>query len=96
MSIARDTARKLSTEGLKSGATVLGGQLIKESGRYIINKTDITALLESLLDQNVLLVIGAVQHEPKQVIKTCLTCGNDYTGFECPRCARVRSRLRGK
>ncbi len=96
MPIDRDTARKFSAEGAKSGATILGGQLIKENGQYIINKTNIMALLEDLLDQNVLLVIGLVENETKELIKTCLTCGDDYTGPECPRCARIRSRLRGK
>ena len=96
MPIDRDTARKFSAEGAKSGATVLGGQLIKENGHYIINKINITTVLEELLDQNVLLVIGVVENETKELIKTCLTCGDDYTGLECPRCARIRSRLRGE
>jgi len=96
MTIARKAARKLSAEASKSGATVIGGQLIKEGDRYIINKIDVTALLESLLSQNVLLFVGAVANEAEEQTKTCLTCGDEYTGHECPRCANVRSRLRGQ
>lgn len=95
MTITRNMARTLSANAAKSGATVLGGQLIKEGERHIINKTDVTALLETLLEQNVLLIVGVITAETEELTRTCLTCGDDYTGSECPRCARVRNRLRG-
>jgi len=94
MTISRQGAHKLATEANKSGATVLGGLLSKEDGRYLINKTDLTVLLESLVDQNVLFFVGAVSEEQRELSRTCLTCGNEYTGDQCPRCARVRDRLR--
>ena len=96
MAIARNVARKLSADAAKSGANVLGGMLTKEGDRYLINKTDITSLLETLVDQNVLLLISPVEEENTELVRTCLTCGNEYTGPECPRCANVRSRLRGR
>jgi len=95
MTISRNAARKLSSEANKAGATILGGQLIKEGDRYIINKTDLISLLNALEGENVLFLVGAVDQEPETLQRTCLTCGEDYTGSECPRCARVRSRLRG-
>jgi hypothetical protein len=94
MTISRNAARKLSSEASKAGATILGGQLIKEGDRYVINKTDLITLLDALEGQNVLVLVGEVDQETEALKRTCLTCGADYTGSECPRCARVRSRLR--
>lgn len=95
MAIKRNEARRISADGARAGATVLGGRLVKEGDRYIINKTDVTDLLETLIEQNVVLVVSAVRDEEKARVRTCLTCGDEFTGSECPRCARIRSRLRG-
>ena len=95
MSVSRSDARKLSMDAAKMGATTLGGLLVKNGDRFFINKTDVTQHLENLLQQNVVLVIGTVHDDVKERLRTCLTCGRDYTGSECPRCANVRSRLRG-
>ena len=95
MTIDRKAARKLSAEANKAGATVLGGQLVRDGERYLINKTDVTALLETLLEQNVLLFVDAVEQFSGSETRTCRTCGDQYSGAECPRCARVRERLRG-
>lgn len=95
MKILQSNARKLASEASKTGAMSVGGKLIKEDGRYWINQIDITDFLEELLEQNVLLVVGVIDLETEERAKTCLTCGREYTGAECPRCARVRSRLRG-
>jgi predicted P-loop ATPase/GTPase len=95
MSISRKNAHKVSAEASKLGAKVLGGRLTKMQGRYFINQTDVTELLDSLLDKNVVFVAGAVEaYSPDKEEKTCLTCGHDYKGKECPRCARARARLR--
>ncbi len=95
MTIARSTARKLSVDAAKSGAAAVRGRLLKDGNRYILNQTDVTALLEELVDQNILLLIGVIDDEMEEHVRTCLTCGREYTGSECPHCARVRSRLRG-
>jgi hypothetical protein len=97
MAIDRRDARNLSADGAKIGAIVLGGRLIKEGDHYLINKTDVTALLEELIDQNVILVFGQVaEQDLRSLVHSCLTCGREYTGSECPHCANVRSRLRGE
>lgn len=95
MSISSRYARDLSALGSRAGATVLGGQLLKEGERYIINKTDVTGLLESLVGQSVVVVVSSVNQDQADKAKTCITCGRDYTEIECPHCANVRSRLRG-
>jgi hypothetical protein len=97
MAIDRRDARNLSADGAKVGAIVLGGRLVKEGDRYVINKTDITALLDELVEQNIVLVFGQVAEQDKNsIVHTCLTCGREYTSSECPHCANVRSRLRGE
>lgn len=96
MTISRDAARKLAAEGSKLGVTVLGGTLQKEGERYTINKVDISALLEALLSQNVLLLVDDVEAATEAEVKVCITCGSEYTEEVCPRCANVRSRLRGE
>jgi hypothetical protein len=95
MSILRSEARNLSANAARVGARVLGGQLVKEGDHFVINKTDVTKLLETLTDQNVILIVSQVRDEKKEQVKTCLTCGRNYTGPECPHCAQVRARLRG-
>ncbi len=95
MTISRSDARALSASAARLGATVLGGRLVIEEGHFTINQTDVTQLLERLAGQNVVLVVGRVDDAQEEEVKTCLTCGRDYTGAECPHCARVRSRLRG-
>lgn len=97
MPVSRKDAHKLSGEALRMGATVMGGQLRLEDGAYIINKSNLSELLEQLEGQNVLLVIGEVKNVlPDKQSRTCLTCGREYQGKECPRCANARYRLRGE
>ncbi|MEM7032924.1 MAG: hypothetical protein AAF629_25465 [Chloroflexota bacterium] len=96
MTISRDDARKLAAEGSKLGITVIGGNLYKEGDHYSVNKIDITALLEELVGQNIVLVVSGVEDDAETEVKTCMTCGNEYTQDACPRCANVRSRLRGE
>ena len=96
MAMNRKIARKLAAEAAKSEVAVLGGQLVTDGSRYVINKTDINALLDALSGQNVLLIIGPVADDETKVIKTCMTCGEEYSGDNCPRCANVWDRLRGE
>jgi len=95
MTISRSDARNLSSNATRTGAIVLGGQLVQEGEHFFVNKTDVTELLENLAGQNVVIIITSVEDQPEERIKNCLTCGREYTGPECPHCARVRSRLRG-
>lgn len=95
MSIDRKSARRLAVEGTKAGMKVLGGQLLTDGNQVTINKTDLMALFEQLGGQNVLLLVSAVDDEEEELVKTCLTCGAEFTEDECPKCALVRDRLRG-
>ncbi len=96
MTISRKDSQTLSGTAARTGATVLGGTLTKEGDHYFINKTDVTALLESLVGEQVVFIAAAVREKSEQETKTCLTCGRDYTEAACPHCANVRARLRGE
>lgn len=94
MGISQRDSRTLSGTASRMGANVNGGKLTQQDGQFFVNKTNITALLESLVDENVLVMVGQINEEKIVEVKTCLTCGREYTESECPHCARVRSRLR--
>ncbi len=94
MSISRNDSRNLAALASRVGAATQGGQLSRAEGRFLINKTDVTALLEALVGKNVIFIVEAVIEEPESPDKTCLTCGRDYMGTECPHCANARGRLR--
>lgn len=94
MSISQRDSRTLSGTSSRMGASVSGGKLTRQNGQFFINKTNVTALLESLLNENVLLVAGKINEEKTVEVRTCLTCGREYTESECPHCARVWARLR--
>ncbi len=96
MSVSQKDVYRVLADASKMGAEVLGGQLSMRSGSFVINQTDVNKLLESLSGQNVFLIVGSVEVDaPENELRTCLTCGRDYVGQECPRCANVRARLRG-
>jgi len=95
MSISRSNARSLSAEASKRGAIILGGQLLQDDGRFVINKTDVLDTLERYAGKNVILIMAEVSEDDTERTRTCLTCGREYSGTDCPHCARVRSRLRG-
>ncbi|MFQ5577556.1 MAG: hypothetical protein ACE5G8_11285 [Anaerolineae bacterium] len=95
MKISYNDARNLSAAAARVGALVIGGQVSEEGGHFVVNQTDVTQLLKKMAQKNVVLIISQVEEEVEEVTKTCLTCGRDYTGSECPHCAHVRSRLRG-
>ncbi len=94
MSISQRDSRTLSGTASRMGAKVVGGKLTQQNGQFFVNQTNVTELLESLLDENILLLAGKINAEKIVEVKTCLTCGREYTESECPHCARVRSRLR--
>lgn len=97
MSVSRREARTLSTEAVRVGAKVLGGRLEQDGDSFVINQTNLTALLEQLQGRDIVLIVSAVTaDDPSRESKICLTCGHEYTGHECPRCANARSRLRGQ
>ena len=96
MAISRTDARHLAKVGAEMGARVLRGTLIIDADRATINDIN---LLEWLADHHgteFLLIAAPVGRSGvEQEIRTCYTCGRDFTGDRCPHCAEARARLRG-
>jgi hypothetical protein len=97
MPVSRSDARRLATEAMNMGASVWRGTVALNDTEIVVGDKSIREWLARLEGQEVVLVVGRVallSEEPEPV--TCRTCGTDYIGVECPRCADVRSRLRGR
>jgi hypothetical protein len=45
--------------------------------------------------EELVLVLGSLEDEREVEVRTCRTCGRDYTDLECPHCRERRIRLRG-
>ena len=96
MAISKSEARRLAQESMELGARVLRGELVIGPNEAEINGKKLTEWLKEYEGQEMILVaapVGAIAIESQ--IKSCYTCGRDYTGTTCPRCAEARARLRG-
>ena len=94
MSVTKSDARRLAKEGLEVGARVLRGVLSDGPTGFTINDKSVLEWLAQHTDSEIVLIAAPIDRELTKTIKTCYTCGRDYEGRECPRCARARSRLR--
>jgi hypothetical protein len=45
--------------------------------------------------QELVVVLSSAEDERPVQVRTCRTCGRDYTDLECPHCRANRIRLRG-
>lgn len=96
MPVSRSDARRLANEAMNAGANVLRGTLAMNGSEITVGEKPIGEWLKQHAGREVVLVVARVarpDEEPDPV--TCRTCGTDYVGVECPRCAAVRARLRG-
>jgi len=96
MAISKSKARQLAMNATEMGSHVLRGVLkIKPDGANV-DGTDVLEWLAQYADSELVLIAVSVGELPiEDEIKTCYTCGRDYTGKTCPHCAEVRARLRG-
>ena len=78
------------------GARVLRGTLVIDANQATINDTSLIQWLAEHDGTEFLLVASPVGSSSiEQEIRTCYTCGRDFTGDRCPHCAEARARLRG-
>lgn len=81
---------------IEMGAHVLRGVLTVGPDGIKIDDRDISEWLDQHANTELILIaapVGEVAIESQ--IKSCYTCGRDYTGDNCPHCAEARARLRG-
>lgn len=96
MSISKSNARRLAMNSIEMGAHVLRGLLTVGPDGMMIDGTDIDEWLALHANQELILIVAQVGPvEVSDQVKTCYTCGRDYKGDTCPRCAEARARLRG-
>lgn len=87
---------KLASEAYELDLDVANGKLEKKAGSWTIHDRNINDLLEAHEGANIVLIIGSLDDKRSVPIRTCRTCGRDYTDLECPYCRATRIRLRGK
>lgn len=87
---------KLATNAYESQLDVMSGLLQRDDqGRWRIGRHDLTAWLEQHGNEEVTFVLGSAESDAAPEVRTCRTCGRDYTDIECPYCRANRLRLRG-
>ena len=96
MAISKSEARKLAKNGLEIGAQVLRGIVNVGPDGVTIDGRDISDWLAQYADAELVLIAAPIEQIfVEDELKTCFTCGRDYTGHKCPFCAEARARLRG-
>lgn len=79
------------------GAVALRGRLSLEGdGQFSIGERNLSEWLSRYTGQEVIVILAAVDANVRDELRQCGVCGRDYAGTECPHCASVRARLRGR
>jgi hypothetical protein len=87
---------KLATAAHEIDLDVMDGVLARDdNGRWHIGRHDLMKWLASHEGEELILVLGSLADEGPLQVRTCRTCGRDYTDMECPYCRANRIRLRG-
>ena len=97
MALSKDKALRLAANAMDMGAVALRGPLsVEEDGQYSVGDRNLSEWLNRYEDQQIVVILAPVDTSPYDQIRVCGVCGRDYEGAECPHCAQVRARLRGK
>jgi len=92
----RATVYKLASSAHEAGLDVMSGSLHQDNeGFWIINGQSLSSWLSRHSGEEVVIVLGSLDDERPMEVRTCRTCGRDYTDLECPYCRANRIRLRG-
>ena len=79
------------------GLQVLRGELGRNAdGQLEINGNRLADWLRDFEGRELVLIAAALGDDREPVVRTCRTCGRDYTEHECPHCRTSRMRLRGE
>lgn len=94
--IRRATIYKLASTAHETGLDVMNGLLQQDAqGHWRIGDHSLQSWLEAHAGEEVAIVLGSLADERPIEVRTCRTCGRDYTDLECPHCRANRIRLRG-
>lgn len=93
----RATILKLASTAYETKLDVMNGTLLRrENGRWQVGSHDLFTWLEQHAGEEIVLILGSLADERRVEVRTCGTCGRDYTDLECPYCRANRLRLRGR
>lgn len=93
----RAVVLKLATAAYEIDLDVLRGRLHQsENGDWYLDKHPLGSWLAAHEGEELVLVLGSLENDEEVEVRTCHTCGRDYTDLECPYCREGRLRLRGR
>jgi hypothetical protein len=97
VSLRKASILKLGSAAYEMGFQVLRGELGRDDdGQLQINDRQLADWLRDFEGQEMVLIAASMEDEREPVVRTCRTCGRDYTDHECPYCRSNRIRLRGE
>jgi hypothetical protein len=97
MALPKSIALRLAGDAMDMGAVALRGILsLEEDGQFTLGTRNLTEWLGRYADQEVIVIVASVDTDIENEVRQCGVCGRDYAGAECPHCAQVRARLRGR
>jgi hypothetical protein len=90
--------RELASAAYGLDAGVVEGRLHRstEDGHWMLDDVKLDKWLAKYDGQEIVLIVASLEDKRPIPPKICRTCGNEYTGIECPRCREARIRLRGR
>ncbi len=94
--IRRAAILNLASAAYEMDLSVANGVLTRdESGRWYIGDQELDSWLAAHEGEESVLLLGSLEDDRPLEVRTCGTCGRDYTDAECPHCRASRYRLRG-
>ena len=97
MAVSKASALRLAGNAMDMGAVALRGPLsLEANGQFTLGERNLSEWLSRYAGQEVIVILAAVDASVQDQLRQCGVCGRDYEGTECPHCASVRARLRGR
>jgi hypothetical protein len=95
-SARRASILKLALNAREMDIDVLQGHVERDAATSAItvDNQDLVTWLAKFQGQEVVILVASLDDDRPITIRTCRTCGRDYTDSECPYCGDARRRLR--
>ena len=88
---------KMATAAYEMDLDVATGIIsLDANGRWLIGNHDLAHWLKDHQGEEMVIILGSLEDDRPVTIRTCTTCGRDFTDLECPHCRSSRLRLRGE
>ncbi|MBE2225544.1 MAG: hypothetical protein IAF02_28670 [Anaerolineae bacterium] len=94
--VRRAAIHKLAAAAYEMKLDTMTGVLNQdENGRWHVGTHNLETWLALHKEEEIVVVLGSLADDRPIEMRTCRTCGRDYTDLECPYCRANRIRLRG-